>query len=266
VSGAEDHAREAARLDEQAQRRDIAAAKRDRAAEARDEEIATVVDSMPQDGPALERLLDEVRIHRALAAVDRACAEDDRRRAAVDRGRAAEGRAGAMAALRGAHFDDLTGAFRRGFGEDLLRAEIVRAHRSNGPLVLAIVDVDGLKRVNDTHGHLAGDDVLRDLVAAIRANIRSYEPVVRLGGDEFAFAIGGVDEGGARERCAVIRADLARRPSRGRISVGLGELGPGDELQDLLQRADAALVDARRAPRPGTRPQPRRTGPAHRRR
>jgi diguanylate cyclase (GGDEF)-like protein len=265
VSGAEEHAREAARLDEQAHRRDIAAAKRDRAAEARDDEIARLVDSASPDSPALESILEEVRVHRALAAADRARAADDRRRAAVDRGRAAEGRAAALAALRGAHFDDLTGALRRGFGEDLLRAEIERARRANGPLVLVIVDVDGLKEVNDTQGHLAGDQVLRDLVAAIRANIRSYEPIVRLGGDEFAFAIGGVDRRGAKERCAVIRADLARRPSRGRISVGIGELRPGDELQDVFHRADAALVDARRAPDRGTRPRPRRSAPAHRR-
>jgi diguanylate cyclase (GGDEF)-like protein len=248
VNAAEEHAREAARHDEAASRRDLAATERDRAAEVRDDEIAMIEESLPQAGLALEQLLSEIRVHRALAAADRARAAEDRRLAARDRARAAEARATALSALRRAHFDDLTGALRRGFGEDALRGEIERARRSDGGLVLAIVDVDRLKDVNDTRGHLAGDQVLRDVVASIRANIRSYEPIVRLGGDEFAFMIGGVDRDGAKERCAVIRADLARRPSHGRITIGIGELQPGDELRDLFGRADAALVEARHAP------------------
>jgi diguanylate cyclase (GGDEF)-like protein len=111
--------------------------------------------------------------------------------------------------------------------------------------VLGIIDVDGLKKVNDTKGHLVGDQLLRDMVACIRANIRAYEPIVRLGGDEFAFTIAGLARRGAEERCALIRADLARRPSRGTFSVGLAVLEPDDELGDLLRRADAELVEVR---------------------
>jgi diguanylate cyclase (GGDEF)-like protein len=181
----------------------------------------------------------------AAAAHDRERAASDRRLAAEDRAQAAEDRAGALAALRVARCDDLTGAHRRGFGEAVLRGEMDRARRSGERVALVVVDVDGLKDVNDNHGHLAGDSLLKDLVAAIRANIRSHEPVVRLGGDEFAFTIGGVDRAGAEERCAAICADLARRPSHGSITVGIGELGEGDRLDGLLRRADAALVDAR---------------------
>jgi diguanylate cyclase (GGDEF)-like protein len=108
------------------------------------------------------------------------------------------------------------------------------------------VDVDGLKAVNDTEGHFAGDELLRDVVTAIRANVRSYEPVVRLGGDEFAFTLAGMDLNGARERCAVIQAELARSPSRARITFGCTGLRADDDLSGLYRRADCALVEARK--------------------
>jgi diguanylate cyclase (GGDEF)-like protein len=245
VAAAEGHALDAARCDDLAQARDVEAAERDRAAELRDHEIARAEVLVSPDGPVTEGLRHQLRALLAEAAVDRAAAANDRRLAAADRARAAEERATALAALRVAHFDDLTGAHRRGFGEDVLRGEIDRARRSGKRLVLVMVDVDGLKDVNDERGHLAGDALLQDLVAAIRANVRSYEPIVRLGGDEFAFTIGGVDRAGAEERCAAICADLAERPSQGRITVGIGELHDDDELADLFRRTDRALLDAR---------------------
>jgi diguanylate cyclase (GGDEF)-like protein len=245
VSAAEDHAEAAAQRDDLAKARDTEAAVRDRAAELRDHEIARAEESISPDGPVTEGLRHRLRALLAEAAADRAAAADDRRLAAEDRARAAGERAKAVAALRVAHFDDLTGAHRRGFGEDVLRGEIDRARRSGKRLVLVMVDVEGLKDVNDQRGHLAGDALLQDLVAAIRANVRSYEPIVRLGGDEFAFTIGGVERAGAEERCAAICADLAKRPSQGRITVGMDELRDGDELADLFGRADRALLDAR---------------------
>ena len=245
VNAAEEHAREAARRDELAKGRDIDAAERDRAAEMRDHEIAGVEASVSPDGPVTEGLRRQLQALLAEAAADRAAAANDRRFAAQDRARSAEDWASALAALRVAHFDDLTGAHRRGFGEDLFRAEIHRARRSGAPLALVIVDVDGLKEVNDREGHLAGDALLQDLVAAIRAYVRPYEPIVRLGGDEFAFTIAGVDRTGAEERCAAICADLASRPSQGRITVGISELCHGDDFVELSRRADSALIAAR---------------------
>ncbi len=245
VTAAETYAQATARRDEVAEERDLEAAERDRTAEMRDLEIARAEESISPDGPVMDGLRSRLRALLAEAAEDRESAATDRRLAAEDRVRAAEARATAVAALRVAHFDDLTGAHRRAFGEDVLRGELDRARRSGKRLVLVMVDVDGLKDVNDARGHLAGDALLQDLVAAIRANVRSYEPIVRLGGDEFAFTIGGVDRAGAEERCAAICADLAKRPSQGRITVGMGELRDGDELADLFRRADRALLDAR---------------------
>lgn len=230
IEAAEERAREADGRDELARRRDEAAAARDRAAEERDRDRQRAKD---------------VETVRAQAASDRASAAADRRLAALERERASAERAELVDALRCAHFDDLTGAHRRGFGEDVLRSEIERARRTDEGLVLAFVDVDGLKGVNDRDGHLAGDWLLREVVESIRSNIRSYEPIIRLGGDEFAFAVTGLDADAMRERCALIRADLVRRPSGGHITIGVAELEPGDDLEDLLERADAALVRAR---------------------
>jgi diguanylate cyclase (GGDEF)-like protein len=244
ISDAEEFAREGDERDLEAAHRDLAAAARDRAAEERDREWARREGSL--DGPAaLERLLAELKTIRAQAAADRASAADDRQLAARDRERAARDRADLVEARHRAHFDDLTGSNRRGFGEGILRAEIERARRTDGKLALAFVDVDGLKEVNDSHGHLAGDRLLCDVVEAIQANIRSYEPVIRLGGDEFAFAMLGSDAEEMRNRCAVIKADLGRRSTGAKITIGIAELEPGDDLADLFGRADAALLSAR---------------------
>ena len=122
VNAAEEHAREAARRDELAKGRDTDAAERDRAAETRDHEIAVVQKAVSPDGPVTEGLRNRLQALLAEAAADRQAAANDRRLAARDRARSAEERVSALAALRVAHFDDLTGAHRRGFGEDMLRA------------------------------------------------------------------------------------------------------------------------------------------------
>ena len=246
VHAAEEHTRDAERRDELAAGRDEAAAERDRAAERRDRAIADL-ESVRNDGDGdHHEVIRQLKGLLASAASDRARAAADRRLAAEDRVHAAEERAEVLDALEGTHFDDLTGAYRRGFGEDMLRAELERARRRDGRLVFATVDVDGLKAVNDTEGHFAGDELLREVVAAIRANIRSYEPIVRLGGDEFAFTMADVDLNGARERCTLIQAELARSPSGGRVTFGCTGLRPDDDLAELYRRADFAMVEARK--------------------
>jgi diguanylate cyclase (GGDEF)-like protein len=250
VSAAEKQLKDAERRDELATEREQAAAARDRAAAQRERKMVVNLErALATGGPSAERVIACTEALRAEAAWDRACAAEDRRLSARDRAREAEERAEALDALRGAHYDELTGAYRRGLGKELIRDEIERARRSGGGLTLVILDVDGLKAVNDTRGHLAGDELLRDVVAAIRANIRSYEPIVRLGGDEFAFTIAGVTRGGAAERCDLMRAELRRTPDSAGFTVGIAELRPDDDLGELLHRADAALLDARESPR-----------------
>jgi diguanylate cyclase (GGDEF)-like protein len=178
---------------------------------------------------------------RARAAGDHARAAADRAEAATDRERAARDREQALADLSNAHLDDLTGVQRRGAGNAALKQEMDRALRSDGRLVMAFVDVDGLKSVNDRQGHAAGDALLRAVAAAIQANLRSYDPIVRFGGDEFVCALSETDLDAARGRFEDIAETLAESAQSGSISVGLAELRPDDSLEGLVARADAAL-------------------------
>ena len=214
--------------------RDVAAKARDEAADARDLAAAALERARnTQGGPAASI--------RARAAADRARAAADRSEAATDRERAARDREQALADLSNAHFDDLTGVQRRGAGSAAIKQEMDRALRSDGRLVMAFVDVDGLKSVNDRQGHAAGDALLRAVAAAIQANLRSYDPIVRFGGDEFVCALSETDLDAARRRFEDIAETLAESPQSGSISVGLAQLRPDDSLEELVARADAAL-------------------------
>ena len=83
--------------------------------------------------------------------------------------------------------------------------------RSDGRLTLAFVDVDGLKKVNDAQGHAVGDQLLRDVGAALRTQLRAYDLVVRYGGDEFLCALRGADITSARRRFDEVAANLTQR-------------------------------------------------------
>jgi diguanylate cyclase (GGDEF)-like protein len=182
---------------------------------------------------------------RDLAARDRAAAAEDRLRAATERTEAAAERSSLAVELHGAYLDDLTGAFRRGMGRDAIQLEVDRSRRRDGRLVLAFVDVDGLKAINDHAGHATGDLVLRTLVTTMRSNLRSFDPIVRYGGDEFVCAIGGVDVDEVQARFDRIRRSLFADTGVG-ISVGLAPVEDGESLDALMARADAALMDEKR--------------------
>jgi diguanylate cyclase (GGDEF)-like protein len=87
-------------------------------------------------------------------------------------------------------------------GDAALQHEIDRARRGDGRLVLAYVDVDRLTAINDRKGHSAGDALLVAVVSTMRANLRSFDPVVRYGGDEFVCAMSGTDS--VAKRLAVV--------------------------------------------------------------
>jgi diguanylate cyclase (GGDEF)-like protein len=214
--------------DSAADRRDRAARGRDRAAEDREQE----------DGRFATRDREQAARDRERAARDRAEAGRDRERAAQDRKEAARDRAQAGV-------DGLTGALRRDRGLADLQREIDRARRSDGRLVVAFVDVDGLKAINDVHGHAAGDRLLRDVALALRAGLRSYDLVVRFGGDEFVCALPGTDVEGARRRFDEVAKTLTERSPRASVSTGLAALEDQDTLNDLIGRADAALYAGR---------------------
>lgn len=168
------------------------------------------------------------------AAEDRAAAAIDRAAAAIDRVAAEEDRAAAS-------IDELTGTYLRGPGHVELKREISRARREKQPLALAFVDVDGLKAVNDSRGHGAGDELLRDVAEALRNQLREYDIVVRHGGDEFLCALPGmgIAEGLARMELVHTALDSSRNPWT--VSVGLAALEDEDSLDTLINRADEAL-------------------------
>jgi diguanylate cyclase (GGDEF)-like protein len=220
--------------DRAAKARDQAASARDRAARGRD----LAADERERGGRFSTSEREHAARDREQGARDRAEASQDRERAALDREQA--GRELAQAGV-----DGLTGALRRERGLAELEREIARARRSDGRLVLAFVDVDGLKAINDVHGHAAGDQLLRDVALALRSGLRSYDLVVRYGGDEFLCALPGTGIEGARRRFEEVARKLTETRPGASVSIGLAALADTDALDELTARADAALYAGR---------------------
>jgi diguanylate cyclase (GGDEF)-like protein len=219
--------------------RDRTAESRDVASRARDARATEMAPASSEASASLEAQLEELR---AQAAADRARAAADRARAAADRANAARERDRLEAELRSAHLDELTGAYRREMGRMALSHEIDRARRSDGRFVVAFVDVDRLKIVNDREGHAAGDRVLQTVVREIRSRLRSFDPIIRYGGDEFVCGLGGTDLEEAERRFNLI-GEAIEADARVGISVGLAALAVGDTADQLTERADAAMLE-----------------------
>ena len=145
--------------------------------------------------------------------------------------------------------DDLTGLANRRAGEQAAAREIARAQRMARPLSFALFDVDHFKRVNDSHGHAAGDLVLKEIAGLIAEHLRGGDIAVRWGGEEFLAVLGDVGVPGAkafaeRVRVAVEGMDLT---SIGivTISAGISEYVNGESAEETLERADARLYEAK---------------------
>jgi len=225
-------------LDHDASMRDAAATSRDQRASTRDCAAA------PADSS------ERAAIDRMLAARDRAAAALDRREAALDRQRAAE-------YLRRAYRDPVTGVLQREAGRDQLNQRMEQARRTDTPLLVAFLDVDRLKERNDKHGHPAGDRLLRELGAALRTGLRSYDLAMRYGGDEFVFALPGSEREDARRRFQQISDSLASTVPGAAFSVGLVELQAGEEVDDVIARADREMYRVKRARSTETKKLPR---------
>jgi len=247
----------AAARDAAARARDLAAAARDEAAALRDRELAER--DADRGATKAARILHRAAERRRMAAADRVAAAEiraraaaDREQAARDREQAARDRAQAQAdrdallqALAIAETDQLTGARTRAAGLLDLDHEIDRARRTNGKLVVAYVDVVGLKAVNDAGGHSAGDALLQNAVRGIRGHLRSYDLIVRQGGDEFLCAMSGATVDDARQRFRSVQAALAEDPDPCEIKVGFAALAPEDSARELIERADTDLPSSR---------------------
>lgn len=154
--------------------------------------------------------------------------------------------------------DSLTSLWNRGMILELLGRELSRSHRERVSTAILLCDLDHFKSVNDTYGHLAGDEVLRETAKRLLASVRSYDFVGRYGGEEFLVALNNCDPAFGLTRAEEIRKAIAVRPvqtSTGPVlvSMSLGVLLSHEwgarPVEELLQEADNALYAAKAAGR-----------------
>lgn len=230
--------------DETAEERDRTSEAHDVISEARDKR-AEARDGRARAREAADQTFDpEVVSDRAAARRDRQGGANDRMHAGDDREAASTDRAVSARERAVLLVDELTGAHRREAGIMELEREINRAKRTKQPFVLAFIDVDGLKTRNDSLGHAAGDQLLRQVADTIRGHVRSYDLIVRYGGDEFLCGILDLDVAAAADRFTSVNADLATLQGAS-ITAGLADLVTDDSLEDLIGRADEALFRER---------------------
>ena len=159
-------------------------------------------------------------------------------------------------ALQTAHTDPLTGIGNRSALDQQLGREISLARRHQQPMALLVLDIDHFKEINDTHGHLVGDCVLRDVARIAADCIRASDMVFRYGGEEFVFLLSNTECSGARLLAERIRRTLAEHAfsylgASGHItaSIGVACLAADEDADSLFRRADSALYAAKEAGR-----------------
>jgi diguanylate cyclase (GGDEF)-like protein len=142
--------------------------------------------------------------------------------------------------------DPLTGLYNRRHFTDRLAIELRRASRSRAPLSVLLLDVDGLKAINDQTGHDGGDCALREVAQAIRRTCRMTDVDARIGGDEFAVLAPDTSCTHAAQLAERIRLALSERTSA-TVSVGVADLDCAREprAEALFTAADAALYQAK---------------------
>lgn len=158
-----------------------------------------------------------------------------------------------------ARVDGLTGLFNHRWLMESLEREIGRAARYGTPLSVALLDLDGLKPINDRLGHVAGDAVLRHVAARIRSILRQTDAAARIGGDEFVVLLPATELDGARHVAERLSAAIRDNPAMFndqflpiRASVGAATWAPGWDAIKLVQAADQAMYEVKRATRDGT--------------
>ncbi len=160
-----------------------------------------------------------------------------------------------LAAL--ARTDALTGLANRRVFEERLQEELRRSARSRRSFALVILDLDRFKEINDRYGHQAGDEALRAFAQTIRGHARHIDFVARFAGDEFAMVLVDVDRAAAHTIVArlldAIRQIALSVPIQVTASAGVALSFPVDTGETLVERADAALYDAKQSGRDAAR-------------
>ncbi|MGH9106866.1 MAG: diguanylate cyclase [Acidimicrobiales bacterium] len=148
--------------------------------------------------------------------------------------------------------DSLTGLANRRTLTSALAKEVARAVRTKSPLSLAVMDIDHFKRVNDTFGHLAGDEVLREVGKAMAGNVRDVDVVARYGGEEFAIVLPDCAPDGALAVVERVRAAVASAQTVAKVTLSAGiatALGEASDGERLMAEADEALYSSKRSGR-----------------
>lgn len=152
--------------------------------------------------------------------------------------------------------DNVTGLLNKRWWDELASREAAQAIRTKSSIAVLLVDLDGFKAVNDSHGHASGDIVLKHVARALATTVRSGDAVIRYGGDEFILLLRDCDEAGAIEVATEVQVALARVPGPGggespvTASIGISlfpEHGP--TLEDVAINADTAMYRAKAAGR-----------------
>jgi diguanylate cyclase (GGDEF)-like protein len=154
--------------------------------------------------------------------------------------------------------DALTGLWNRRAILEAFDRELARSRREGFSLGIAIIDLDNFKTINDTCGHLAGDEVLQAAASRIRAAVRTYDSVGRCGGEEFLIILPGCNEESVMVHAERVRRELDRQPLETEqrsfkvtASIGVTTADPGLDLESehFIRVADEALYEAKRGGR-----------------
>jgi diguanylate cyclase (GGDEF)-like protein len=157
--------------------------------------------------------------------------------------------------FRRAHYDSLTGLPNRELLHDRLHQAVAQAQRDQNPLAVLFVDLDSFKAVNDTHGHPAGDDLLKETALRLSSVVRHADTVARLGGDEYAILLPNVHGALEAEAVAVKAGEVLRQPFASEnhqsfvsASIGIAMFPEdGNTAIELLRKADMAMYHAKDA-------------------